>query len=243
MKKWLLGALFAMALPVYAAADITVAVASNAQYVFGELAQHYTKKTGQVVKGSFNASGKFTTQIRNGAPYAVFMSADTHFPDVLAKDKLVLEAPKEYAHGQLVLWSTQKFDVSNWRAALAKGGHKLAIANPDTAPYGRAANQVLKGLGVEGKNQIVQGTNIGQTSQYIESGVVSAGFTAKSVVLAEGMKNRGKWVEIPANMYDPIAQSVVLLKPEGKGFYDFLTTTEAQNIMKKYGYGKPNVKK
>lgn len=228
---------------------LTVAVAANAEYVFNELATEFKKESGQDLKPVINSSGKFVTQIVNGAPYDVFLSADMEFPEKLFQQGYAMAAPKPYAYGALVVWTMKDIDVRNWQSALtAPAVQKIAMANPQTAPYGREAMKALAKAGLDKtlSTKLVTGESIAQTNQYIYSAVADVGLTAKSVVLAPDMKGKGKWVEVPRDLYEPIAQGAVILKHGQETnsklalqFYAFLYSDKARAIFDRYGYLLP----
>lgn len=231
------------------AAPLTVAVAANVKYAFDELAVEFKKDTGIEVQGIFSSSGKIITQVKNGAPFDVFISADTEFPDALYKEGLAVTKPKVYAYGVLVLWTTKDLDLSKGLPLLTDSKvQKIAIANPRTAPYGRAAIQVLENIKLNTtlETRLVYGESITQATQFVDSGAADIGFIAKSIVLAPGMAGKGKWVEVQKSSYEPIAQAVVVLKhgaetqsESAHKFVDFLFTPRARSIFAKYGYGLP----
>jgi len=231
------------------AAPLTVAVAANVKYAFDDLAVEFKKDTGIEVQGVFSSSGKIATQVKNGAPFDVFISADTEFPEALYKDGLAATQPRIYAYGVLVLWTTKDFDLSKGLTLLTDAKvQKIAIANPKAAPYGRAAMQALAGgkLNAAVEPKLVYGESITQATQFIDSGAADIGFIAKSIVLAPEMAGKGKWVEVPKGSYDPIAQAVVVLKHgaqtqsgSANKFVDFLFTPKARAIFEKYGYVLP----
>ncbi len=231
------------------AGDLTVAVAANVQYTFEELQAEFQKETGINIKPVIGSSGKFTTQIENGAPFDVFLSADMSYPQTLEKEGLTYNSPKTYGYGTLVLWSMTGVDLSKGIEAVADPSvRKVAIASPNTAPYGRQAVNALKHYNLYGQVQkkFVYGESIAQASQFISSKAADVGFTAKSVVLAANMKDQGKWIEVDRDAYDAIAQGGVILKhaqkenlQEAQKFFDFLFSKEAQEIFEKYGYVLP----
>ncbi|HEX7641145.1 MAG TPA: molybdate ABC transporter substrate-binding protein [Burkholderiaceae bacterium] len=229
------------------AGTVSVAVAASAQYVFEDLKAEFKKETGDDLAASINSSGKFAAQIMNGAPYDVFLSADMEFPAKLSQTGYTQAPPRVFAYGALVVWSMKDLDLHTWRTPFADVGlGKVAVANPQTAPYGREAMKVLAGAGLDKtlQGKLVFGESIAQTNQYIFSGVADLGFTAKSIVLSPEMKGKGKWVEVPRELYSPIAQGAVLLK-HGAGneaahrFYDFLYAGKARAIFERYGYLLP----
>ena len=231
------------------AAPLTVAVAANVKYAFDELAVEFKKDTGIEVQGVFGSAGKITTQVKNGAPYDAFLSADTEYPEALYQDGSAVTRPKVYAYGVLVLWTTKDLDLSKGLPLLADAKvQKVAIANPKVAPYGRAAIQALEyaKLNVAVEPKLVFGESITQATQFVDSGAADIGFIAKSIVLAPEMAGKGKWVEVPKGNYTPIAQAVVVLKhgaetqsETARSFVDFMFTPKAKAIFAKYGYLLP----
>jgi len=248
----LLSALLSLSCLHAQAATVSVAVAANVQFVFDDLKAAFKQESGHDLQASVNSSGKLTTQIMNGAPFHVFLSADTEFPEKLVKEGFAANTPRVYVYGALVLWSTKLNKVSDWQAALQQASvSKIAVANPKTAPYGRETMRVLAAAGLDKKleNRLVFAESIAQTNQYIHSGVADIGFTAKSVVSAPEMKGQGKWVEIPHHLYQPIAQSAVILKAgkeqqaqAAQQFFDFLYSAKGRAIFEKSGYLLPDNK-
>ena len=229
--------------------ELTVAVAANVQYAFEEIKTAFEKETGTVIKPVIGSSGKFVSQIENGAPFDVFLSADTEYPEALAKKGLTASDPVVYAYGKLVLWTFNDIDLSNGVEGLnAPNVQKIAIASPETAPYGRQAVNALKYYRVYDtiNPKLVYGESIAQVNQFISSKAADIGFTAKSAVLAPNLKDQGKWIEVDKTAYEPIAQGVVILKyaeakhlDAAQKFFDFLFSEQAQEIFKKYGYVLP----
>ncbi len=233
--------------PIYSsAADLTVAVASNAQFAFKEIASLFKEKTGITVKEVVGSSGKLNAQIENGAPIDVYLSADMDYPQVLFQKGLTIDQPRVYAYGTLVLWTMNDIDLSQGIAILDDASvRKIAIASPETAPYGRQAVNVLKHFQMYDhiRKKLVYGESIAQVNQFITTGTADVGLTAKSVVMAPHMKDQGKWVEVHQDAYEPIAQGVVILKwaekknlENAKAFYEFLFSSNIQQIFKNYGY-------
>ena len=248
LSKWLVaiaGMLLLTACQSKSEAKITVAVAANMHYTIKELITVYNQNHQGKIEVVSGASGKLTQQILHGAPFDIFVSADTHYPQILVEKKATLGTAKIYANGILVLWSAQKDllpDKAGEMLANEKVKH-IAIANPDTAPYGKAALSWMKARGLYENNaqKIVIGESISQASQFIASGNAEVGFTAKSIVLSAPMKNSGKWVELED--YPSIEQAAVLLKHAkssdeilAKDFYDFLYSDTAKKILKQSGY-------
>ncbi len=231
------------------AEPLTAAVAANVKYAFDDLAAEFKNETGIEVQGVFGSSGKITSQVKGGAPFDVFISADTGYPETLYKDGLATTKPKVYAYGVLVLWTTKDLDLSRGLPLLTDAKvQKIAIANPKLAPYGREAINAMEHFKLRAviEPKLVYGESIAQTIQFIDSGAADIGFIAKSIVLAPEMAGKGKWVEVPKGSYKPIAQAVVVLKhgaetqsESAHKFVDFLFTPKARAIFEKYGYGLP----
>lgn len=247
--KRLIAALL-LALSTGAIADtLTVAVAANMQYAFDDLQAAFTKDTGHEIKPVYNSSGKFTAQILNGAPFDVFLSADMEYPEKLHKEGFAAAAPKVYAYGALVLWTMKDIDLGNWQSALASPAvGKISVANPKTAPYGRETMKALAHFKLDEalKPKFVFGESISQTNQYIHSRSADAGFTAKSVVVSPEMKGQGKWIDLPRDSYQPIAQGIVVLKhgqqnnaKAAQQFLDFVLSARSRAILERYGYLLP----
>lgn len=231
------------------AAPLTAAVAPNVKYAFDELVVEFKKETGIEVQTVFASSGKVTAQVKSGAPFDVFVSADTEFPETLYKEGFAVAQPRVYAYGVLVLWTTKDLDLSKGLPLLTDAKvQKIAVANPKLAPYGRAAIQALESskLNTAVSSKLVYGESITQTTQFVESGAADIGFVAKSLVIAPELAGKGKWVEVPKTDYQPIAQAVVVLKhgaetqsANANKLVDFLFTPKARAIFEKYGYVLP----
>jgi molybdate transport system substrate-binding protein len=226
---------------------VSVAVAANVQFAMEQLKTQFEKESGIELDVSIGSSGKFTTQIEQGAPYDVFVSADVSYPATLYKEGLTADTPKVYANGLLVLWTarTDLKPAADLKLLLTDDIKKIAIANPKTAPYGVAAVQAMKYYKLYDtlQSKLVLGESIAQTNQFISSSAADIGFTAKSVVLSDEMKGKGSWVDVDPKAYSPIAQAAVVLK-HGKDtnadaaqkFYNYLYSAEAKAILKQYGY-------
>ncbi|GEO04872.1 molybdate ABC transporter substrate-binding protein [Adhaeribacter aerolatus] len=228
------------------AQKIRVAVAANAQFVAQVLKEAYEKETGTTVDLVIGSSGKLATQIEQGAPFDVFLSADTFYPNALHRKGLTMGKPQVYAYGTLVLWTTRNLDLKKGLALIKDTGvKKIAIANPQLAPYGAAARKALQHYGLEAIAQpkLIFAESIAQVNQYVLSGVVDLGFTAQSVVREPANVGKGKYRPVDPTVYPPIAQSTVVLKSAGRRnlaqaqqFYKFIFSPRAKLIFKKYGY-------
>lgn len=238
--------LSALLLPVSALAEeVQVAVAANFTAPMQQIAAAFEKDSSHKAVLVFGATGKFYAQISNGAPFEVLLAADAATPARLEKELLTVPGTRfTYAIGKLVLWSAKEGIVDGKGEVLKKGEFKhLALANPKTAPYGAAAVETLKKLGVLESIQprFVQGENIAQTHQFIASGNAELGFVALSQVFKDGKVISGSAWIIPAKLYDPIRQDAVLLakgrnKPAAGALLDYLKTDKARAIIKSYGY-------
>lgn len=228
------------------AAQAQVAVAANFAEPIKAIAAVLQKNTGHTLKISTGASGAFYTQIKNGAPFDVFLSADNERPALLEKDGLAQPGTRfTYAVGKLVLWSAKVGRVDNQGAVLkAADLGKLAYANPKTAPYGAAAVQVIDRLGLTTAltPKLVQGESIGQTFAFVKTGNADVGFVAMSQVLDGGKLKAGSMWVVPQAHYDPIRQDAVLLK-KGAGneaaqaLLTLLQSPAIQDLIRSYGYG------
>ncbi|CAG0951095.1 Molybdate-binding protein ModA [Methylophilaceae bacterium] len=235
---------------VSAAESLTVAVAANVKFAFDDLAAAFTADTGIEVKPVYSSSGKIVSQVREGAPYDVFLSADMEYPQKLYKDGQAVTVPRVYAYGKLVLWTLKDgLDLSKGLAVLADAEvRKIAVANPRVAPYGAEALKAVDRLGIRPaiEAKLVYAENIAQVVQYVDSGNVEAGFTAKSLVTAPEQAGRGKWIDVPPEAYDPIAQGAVILRygqvnhgDAARKFYGFLYSPKARAVLEKFHYGLP----
>ncbi len=229
-----------------AQADITLAVAASMQYPMEELAASFTSNTSVKIKTVYGASGKLVVQIKQGAPFDVFISADMSNPDSLVHWGLAKPNVKPYAFGKLVMWTLKELDFSRGINVLADSDVlKIGIADSSRAPYGKEAVNALNRSGLYKKvsSKIILGESIAQINQYILTGNVQVGFTAKSVVVSGEMKGKGHWIEVDPKLYDRIAQGAVVCKhglendqKSALAFIDFLFSDPAKKILEKYGY-------
>lgn len=241
-----LAGLLAFATPAQAD-QVSVAVAANFTGPMQKIAAEFEKDTGHKVLSSFGASGKFYAQIKNGAPFDLLLAADEQTPARLIQEHAAVAATRfSYAIGKLVLWSAKPAVVDGAGQVLKNGGvEHLALANPKLAPYGAAALQAMTALGVKDAWQprIVTGESIAQTYQFISSGNALLGFVALSQVLKDG-KIEGSWWLVPAHLYTPIRQDVVMLehgqgKPAAVALMSYLKTAKAKALIQSYGYQLP----
>ena len=231
--------------------EITVAAAADMNAVLPELAARYTKQTGQTVKLSFGSSGNLTNQIRNGAPFDVFFSADEEYPKQLVAAGLALkDSLYRYAVGRLVLWapseSTLDLQKLGMTALLDPSVKKIAIANPQHAPYGRAAEAALRHFGIYDQvaAKLVLGENVAQAAQFVESGNAQAGLIALSHALAPAMKDKGCYWTVPLDSYPTLNQAAVVLSQSKRQdatrkFLEFVRAPEATSLLEAYGFSLP----
>lgn len=233
-------ALSLVALPVHAE-TVNVAVAANFTTVAEELAAAFTAETGHDVALSFGATGGLYTQITQAAPFGVFLAADTARPErAIAEGHGVADSFFVYAQGRLALYGPGR-DLGDGEAALRADFSQIAIADPQAAPYGKAAVETLAALGLSEtlEPKVVWGENISQTLQFVESGNAELGFVAASQVLGKP----DQWL-VPEALHEPIAQGAVLLKqgkdnPAAIAFVDFLKSETAVALIQASGYSVP----
>jgi len=242
--------LLAVIAPLCRAQEITVAAAADLQFAMQDVADRFTASVGKEVKLTFGSSGNFFTQIQSGAPFDLFFSADIDYPKKLEAAGLVEAGTLySYATGKIVLWVTNqsKLDLSRGLKALQDPAvHKIAIANPEHAPYGRAAVAALKheNLYDQLSGKFVLGENISQTATFVVSGNADAGIVALSLAVAPSMKDKGRYVEIAEDEYPAIVQAAVVLKKSqqkdlARQFLEFIKTSPMQQELEKYGFTVP----
>ncbi|MGS2740806.1 molybdate ABC transporter substrate-binding protein [Sinomicrobium sp. M5D2P17] len=223
---------------------VTVATAANMKFAMQALVKDFTEKTGIACEMVVSSSGKLTAQIREGAPYDVFVSADMKYPEVIYREGLALAPPEIYAYGKLVLWSVSGKVLPSVAQLTQPGIKHIALANPRNAPYGTAAVEVLKHYGIwdEIQEKIVYGESISQTNHFITSGAAEAGFTALSVVRSPEMQGTGRWTAPDTETYTLIQQGVVVIPHEdadtqnARKFYDYLFSPGGRKVLKDFGY-------
>ncbi len=242
---WVGALLFGSVASQVHAGEVNAAVAANFTAPAQQIAELFQKETGHTVKLSFGSSGKFYSQIKAGAPFDVFLSADEKNPQLLEDEGLAVKGSRfTYALGKLVLWSATSGLVDDKGAVLGKGSYaKIAYADPKLAPYGVAAQETLQKMklwdGVQGK--LVTGESIGQTYQFAASGNAELAFIALSQITKDGKVSEGSWWIVPANMYSPIKQSAVQLsaaqdKAAARAFLKFLQSEKAKAVIRSFGY-------
>lgn len=250
-KIFLLAIIVLTVFPVFAQSQpqpqpVRVAVAANAQFVLKKLSEDFQQKTGIAVEVISGSSGKLASQIKNGAPYDIFLSADMEFAQSLYTDGFTLEKPKIYAIGSLIVCSTTGADLKNWKNLISKQvPGKIAIGNPKIAPYGKAAEETLNyfNLYQAVSDRLIFAESISQVNTYVLKGAVSFGFTTESLVYELEPTASFKWQKIDPKAYSPIQQGAVLLKyaknknfTNNKRFFDYLFSAGAKAIFKRFGY-------
>ncbi len=239
---WLMGGVAAFA------QEITVAAAADLQFAMRDLVARFEKDAAKKVKVVYGSSGNFFQQIQNGAPFDVFFSANLDYAKKLEAAGLTEPGTLyEYATGKIVLWvpSGSKLDLSGGLRALADPSiRKISIANPEHAPYGQAAVAAMQkeNIYAQVKGKLVMGENISQAASFVLSGSADAGIIALSLALSPNMKDKGRYVEVPAADYPPIEQGCVLLKSSQKkdaarAFLEFMKTPAAAELLRAYGFG------
>ena len=232
------------------AGSLNIAVAANVSYAIDELIAKFNETNPDTkVQVTLGSSGKLTAQIKNGAPYQIFMAANMKFPEALYKEGVAITKPLVYAQGSLAMLSVKKLDLTKGIEVIATSDvEKIAIANPKTAPYGTAAVEAMKNakLWDIAEKKLVFAESISQTVTYATT-ATDIGFIAKSSLYSPKMKmyKEGEnWVDVDAKLYTPIDQGIVIIKnasenSEAKAFYDFMLSDKAKAIFRKFGYLVP----
>ncbi len=250
LKRWVMASGFAWILltgtPVFAG-EVTAAGASNFLNPFKQLISSFQKQSEHTVTIVSGSTGKLYAQIIHGAPFDIFLAADSARPRLLEKGGQAVAATRfTYARGKIVLWSADPKQITaNGKNVLRRRNFKhLALANPKTAPYGKAAMTALQRLNLWQSLSplIVRGENIGQTFQFVATGNAEVGLVALSQVLDPRLKIRGSRWQVPEHLYDPIDQDAVLLNsgqtnPAAQALLKFLQSDPARKIIQSYGYG------
>lgn len=228
-----------------------VAAAANLNPTLTEIAERFAAERGERVEVVYGASGTLTRQIQDGAPFEVFLAADEEFPDRLAAAGLTRDAGVVYAVGRLAVFAPSGSPLTvdpqlEGLARLLRAGtlERFAIANPDVAPYGRAAEAVLRahGLWDAVRPRLVLGENVVQAAQFAATGNAAGGLLAYSLVLAPGLSGRGSHALIPETDHPPLRQRMVLLERAGsvaERFYAYVQGATARAILEAHGYGAP----
>jgi len=231
------------------AQTLRIAAASDLQYALTDLAAQYEKQTGAKLAITYGSSGNFFAQIQNGAPFDLFLSADMDYPQKLIDSGLAdSNFVQVYATGRLVLWlppDSPLDPAAGLKTLLDPRIQKIAIANPEHAPYGRAAVATLRSAGLydQLKSKLVFGENISQAAQFVHSGGAQAGLIALSLALSPALNSGKRWT-IPTDLYSHIDQGLVLLKTSpnkhaARSFLTFFYSPKARATFEHYGYSMP----
>ncbi len=230
------------------AEEIRVAAASDLNFALKEIIQEFEHNTAHKVRLTLGSSGNFYAQIVSGAPFDVFLSADLNYPRRLEQGgQAVSGSTFVYGVGRIALWvpgrSALNLEKLGMQALVEPSVNKIAIANPEHAPYGRAAIAAMEHAKVleEAKKKLVLGENISQAAQFVQSGAADIGVIALSIVLSDPMRSAGRYWVIPPDSYPRMEQGAVLLKRAGapaKAFHGWLRGPEARGILDKYGFGR-----
>jgi len=230
---------------------VRVAAAADLNAALGALVAQFRASHQVDVSVSYGSSGMFYTQLLNGAPFDVFLSADVEYPRQLAARGLTIPDQEfTYAVGRLVLWtrasSPANFVRDGLRSAADSAVTHVAVANPEHAPYGRAAMAALQAAGVADRvrPKLVYGESVAQAMQFVQSGAAEVGIVALSLAVAPGLENQGRWTEIPPTLYPRMEQGGTILRwavdvESAKGFRAYLLGTEARALLKQYGFSTP----
>jgi molybdate transport system substrate-binding protein len=229
------------------AQEITVAAAADLQSAMDEIVTRFQKETGKTVKPIYGSSGNFFQQIQNGAPFDIFFSANLDYPKKLEAAGLAEPGSYfEYARGKLVIWvpTGSKLNLgSGMKVLLDPSVKKIAIANPQHAPYGQAAVAAMQRENIyeKVKDKFVLGENISQTAAFVASGAADVGIVALSLALSPNMKDRGRFVEVPVGEYPPIEQASVILRTSkqkaiARQFLGFIKSAAIRDVLKSYGF-------
>jgi molybdate transport system substrate-binding protein len=233
-----------------AAQEVTVAAAADLQFVMQDVGARFQSETGKSVKLIYGSSGNFAQQLQNGAPFDMFFSANLDYPKQLETAGLTETGTiYRYAIGKIVIWvaNNSKLDVSSGlKALLDPSIKKIAIANPEHAPYGKAAVAALQKEGIydQVKDKFVLGENISQTASFVASGSADVGILALSLALSPNMKDKGRYAEIPAGDYPPIEQACVIMrssknKTVAAQFQKFIQSPAIRELFQQYGFAIP----
>ena len=238
--------------PVFASADIPIiAAAASVKFALQDIAEAFYQDTGNVVRISYSSSGNLTRQIQQGGPFELFLSANASYVKHLYQQQKTLDQGTVFALGRLALLTSNNSPLlldahlNGLKLALQKGQlQRFAIANPEHAPYGVAAREVLQQLGLWelAQSHLVIGENAAQAAQFASSGAAQVGLISYSLALAPTLQNRTRFLLVPASLHQPLQQTMVLLKNAGetaKLFFNYLQQDKARAILSRYGYTAP----
>jgi molybdate transport system substrate-binding protein len=249
-RAGLFAALLLLAPALASGQDVAVAAASDLQAALPELAARYEQETGRHLRITFGSSGNFVSQIQNGAPFDLYLSADAEYPKRLEQAGLIEPGTiTPYATGRLVIWTRRDsgIDIRQGLSALASAAvRRIAIANPEHAPYGRAAVAALRREGIYDavRGRLVLGENISQAAQFAQSGNADVGIIALSLAVSPALNSSGTYLELAASRYPPIEQSGVVLKSArdkraAGDFLRFLGRPDSVRYLRASGFDVP----
>ena len=228
-----------------------IAAAANIKFALDSIASQFTQDTGLQVRVSYGSSGNFVSQIQHGAPFELFLSADERYIQQLVSAGLTRDAGQTYALGRLALVAPNTSallldeQLTGVTQLLASGQlERFAIANPDHAPYGERAREVLQYFGLWDalKGKLILGENVSQAAQFAVSGSTQGGIVALSLVSAPQFNHLGRYIALPETGHSPLIQSMVLLpnaSSTAQTFYHYLTSDKARQIFTQFGFGLP----
>jgi molybdate transport system substrate-binding protein len=238
------------ACPYVHAQAVKVAAAADLKFAMEELTAQFEKQSGTKLEVTYGSSGNFLTQIQNEAPFDLFFSADSEYPKKLEAAGLAEPGTvREYAVGRIVIWTPSDSGIDaakdGWKCLLDQRVKKISIANPEHAPYGRAAAAAMKKAGIyeQLKGKLVYGENISQAAEFVQSGNAQVGIVALSLAISPAMKNGNRW-EISIDSYPAIEQAVVLLKASknkaaARRFLEFVSGSQGREILERFGFTVP----
>lgn len=256
MRRWLALALLGCTLlssAIASPAPVAIATAANLAHAIEALNAEFKRAAPEIrLTTAVGASGSLFAQARNGAPFDVFLSADTEYPRALVSARAAeAQSLRVFATGRLVAWTTRAgIEPSDLASAVRSAQvKKVAIAQPATAPYGRAAQAALETVGAwrEVQPKLVFGESIAQTAQFVETGNADLGLVAMSIVLSPRLAGRGRWIEVPATLHAGVSleHAAVLTtrgaaNPSARRYLEFLGSAPAKKILREFGYGVPD---
>lgn len=248
VRTALLSVLLVLATGSAWAGSLTIAAAADLKYAMAEVVTNFrASRPGDRVEVIYGSSGKFYTQIVNGAPFDLYFSADIAYPRELAKQGLTAGPVRPYALGRIVLWSLKPELAGVPLKQLPQAPiRKFAIANPQHAPYGLRAMEALEHQGVWQAMQpkLVMGENVAHAAQFVDSGAADAGIVALALVLSPTLKDKGAWTLIPDAWHEPLEQGCVVTRRAGgnalaAAFADYMDSPPARAVMRRYGFVLP----
>ena len=250
-RHWMIFLALVSAAKFCAAQSITVAAAADLQFAMQDVASGFQKATGKEVKLIYGSSGNFFQQIQNGAPFDMFFSANLDYAKKLESSGLTAPSSYyQYAKGKIVVWVPNDSKISidhGLKSLLDPAVKKIAVANPQHAPYGQAAVAAMQSEGIYDKlkDKLVIGENISQSASFVVSGAADAGVVALSLALSPNMKGKGRYTEIPSAEYPPIEQACVILnssknKETAQQFLSYIKSAVVAETLKRYGFDVPD---